>query len=180
MQVHSCMMTHAPINQYIFRMIDKITIRKDQLSFIDEIMKEYNITLTEIAKRCQLSSTTLTRFYNGDPKHLLSSTTLGLIKQGFPLNNQKSAANANDNSADVELALVFTMELMLRLLAKDPENKEWLEENFIYGQGFYRKHRLPNAALLMEQLKNFVSGKFPQQDKSPSHQFLELVPLKIR
>jgi hypothetical protein len=162
-------------------MPDKVALRKEQIAFIDQVLMNYNLTLTEVAKGADLASTTLTRFYNGSPKHVLSSTTLAKIKDKYPIGEIIQGSHANDNRGDSELAITFAIQVILKaLLSKQKISREWLEDNFILAQNHYRKHRLPNAALLMGELLASVSPEAPERGRSPSRLSLELAPLALR
>lgn len=60
--------------------------QRDQLS---RIMDKYGVNLSEIAREIGKSSTTLTRFYNKNPKNALSATTMDKVINRFPLDENK-------------------------------------------------------------------------------------------
>lgn len=165
------------------RMIDKAALRKEQLAYIDFLLSNTGKNLTEIAKDAGLAPTTLTRFYNNkNHKYCLSATTLAMIKAKFSGPPEKSETiGANDNREDSEIAVSFALQLILKvLLAKKMVTATWLEDNLILAQSHYRKHRLPNAALLIGELLASVLPEAPQKGRLPSRQPLGLEPLALR
>lgn len=57
---------------------------KNARAMLDTIMRETNLSLTQIATKAGLASSTLTRFHNKEVKHTLSSRTIEKLSQAFP------------------------------------------------------------------------------------------------
>lgn len=155
-------------------MTSKTDLIKKQKEYLKCVLAHYNITLTEIARVAKLASTTLTRFYNGTPKHALSATTFEMIKEHYPVDN----IEVRDYITEADVALMYTIKTLVKLLIKHKtlESKE-LGEAFIHGRELYQAHHLFDAVKIMDDLNMFVSGGTLPKQQEALHKLLTLAPL---
>ena len=71
-------------------MSGKEHLKAKQRAYIAEVIAVYKTNLTSIARAIDKHSTTLTRWYNGNPKDALSAVTFESIKEKYPLPNAES------------------------------------------------------------------------------------------
>lgn len=167
-------MNIEPRMDYTNVMSNKAILIKKQRQHIELVLSNYRLTLTELAKGVDIASTTLTRWYNGNPKHALSATTFDKIANKYPTEE----INNKNKIGETDLAVTFAIKTIIGIMLKYKMAKpKEFEEPFTQAIELYHAHRLPEAEKIMEDFRMFAGGGTHPKGTEMLRKLLELVPV---
>jgi len=156
-------------------MRSKADLIKKQRLYLDKVMEKYdNVTLTDIARHVGVAQTTITRWYNGSPKHALSATTFDKITDAYPIED----VLVKNQITEADIAILYTMKTLIAILLKQKTiSPKDLDDAFTHGKELYRLHHLSDAMKIMEDLRTSVTGETLPKQQEALRKLLTLAPV---
>ncbi len=151
------MLTQLAHATYYTPMENKGDIRREQKQWLAGLTDRTGLTLSQIAKKAGVVSTTLTRFYNStDTKHVLSSVTRQKIETAFPTNPE----NSNDTYSK---GLMEALQTVIFAISREVPIMKHLESALNYQMRELRQQGRQAEAEVLDEVLDFLHAGIPKE-----------------